>query len=110
MKKGRRSLLESDRYGPTASTLEKLEKLAKALRAHADGSSVGNDFMSVDAAADLTGWSTATLYSKSSRRQIPSYRIGRSLRFRRTDLLRLFEARPALRPLHAPLDEDRGDE
>ncbi|MBI4536498.1 MAG: helix-turn-helix domain-containing protein [candidate division NC10 bacterium] len=57
------------------------------------------DYITVDEAAELTGWTRATLYSKASRRQIPSYRIGRSLRFRRQDMLNLFRPRPALRPL-----------
>jgi excisionase family DNA binding protein len=58
------------------------------------------DYCDIDAAVQLTGWTRATLYSKASRRQIPSYRLGRSLRFKRSDLLRLFRERPALRPLH----------
>jgi excisionase family DNA binding protein len=71
------------------------------------------DFCDIDEAVRLTGWTRATLYSKASRRQIPSYRIGRSLRFRRSDLLRLFRARPALRPLAPranPSDGENGGE
>ncbi len=56
--------------------------------------------------ADAVRWKLSTVYSKSSRRQIPSVRIGRSLRFRKEDVSRLIKAglRPALRPLHAPED------
>ena len=48
-------------------------------------------------------WSLATVYSYASRRRLPSVKVGRSLRFRRTDLERLVKAglRPALRPLHS---------
>lgn len=58
-----------------------------------------SDFCDISEASVLTGWERATLYSKSSRREIPSYRIGRSLRFKRSDLLKLFKPRPALQPL-----------
>lgn len=66
------------------------------------------DYITVHEAAALTGWTKYTLYSKASRREIPSYRIGRSLRFRRQDLLKLFVPRPALRPLHAPENASDG--
>ena len=74
-----------------------------------EGEAVG-EFCKVDEAMQITGWTRATLYSKASRREIRSYRIGRSLRFRRADLLRLFRERPALRPLHSqdPSDGERG--
>lgn len=60
-------------------------------------------------AAAYLGLTLATIYSKASRRQLPSVKVGRSLRFRRVDLEKLVKAglRPALRPLHAP--EDPGD-
>lgn len=64
------------------------------------------DYCDIDEAECITGWTKATLYAKASRRQIPSYRIGRSLRFKRSELLRLYKARPALRPLAL---EDPGD-
>lgn len=64
-----------------------------------------NDYCTIDEGCTITGWTKATLYSKISRRQIPSYRIGRSVRLKRTELLKLFVARPALRALHDTADE-----
>lgn len=67
------------------------------------------DFCNIDEAVELTGWTKSTLYSKVNRRQIPSYRLGRSLRFKRVELLALFRERPALRPLAEILDGDGGN-
>ena len=55
-------------------------------------------------AAEFLGLSLATIYSKASRRQLPTVKVGRSLRFRRGDLERIVKAglRPALEPLAAP--------
>lgn len=57
-------------------------------------------------AAQYLGLTVATIYTKASRRQLPTVKLGRSLRFRRADLEKLVRAglRPALRPLHAPED------
>jgi len=66
-----------------------------------------HDYCNIDEATIITGWTKATIYSKISRREIPSYRIGRSVRLKRSELLKLFVARPALRPLVAP--ENPGD-
>ena len=69
-----------------------------------------HDFLNIDEASELTGWTRRTLYTKAARRQIPTYRIGRSLRFRREDLLKLFRPRPALRPLNALEDPRAGED
>ncbi len=60
-------------------------------------------------AADYLRLTLATVYSKACRRQLPTVKVGRSLRFRRADLDKLIKAgrRPALRPLRAL--EDPGD-
>jgi len=60
-------------------------------------------------AAQYLRWTVSTVYTAASRRKIPSVKVGRSLRFRRTDLEKLVKAglRPALRPLHAR--EEPGD-
>jgi excisionase family DNA binding protein len=62
-------------------------------------------------AADYLGLTLATIYTKASRRQLPTVKVGRSLRFRRADLEKIVRAglRPALRPLHDAVDGD-GDE
>jgi len=59
-------------------------------------------------AAEYLGFSLATIYTKASRRQLPTVKVGRSLRFRRADLEKLVKAglRPALRPLHASESDD----
>jgi excisionase family DNA binding protein len=49
-------------------------------------------------AAEYLGLSVPTVYSKASRRQLPFVKIGRALRFRRSDLEKIVRAglRPAL--------------
>jgi len=68
-----------------------------------------HDILTPQEFADALRWKLCTVYSKASRRQIPSVRVGRSLRFRRSDLERIIKAglRPALRPLREL--EDPGD-
>ena len=53
---------------------------------------------------DLTRCSKATVYTWISRRKIPHLKLGRSVRIRRADALKLFREVPALRPIHT-----RGD-
>lgn len=59
-------------------------------------------------AAAYLGLSVPTIYTKASRRQLPTVKVGRSLRFRRADLDKIIKAglRPALRPLHDVADGD----
>lgn len=56
-------------------------------------------------AAEFLRWSVSTLYTYASKRRLPSFKVGRSLRFRRSDLEKLVNAgeRPALR-LHRPAE------
>ncbi len=51
--------------------------------------------------AAAVGWTLATVYAKACRRQIPFVKIGRSLRFKRSDLDKLVRQgeHPALNPL-----------
>ncbi len=58
-------------------------------------------------AAALLRWSLPTIYTYASRRKLPTIKLGRSLRFRRSDLERLVKRgeRPALRPLHDVAEE-----
>ncbi len=53
-------------------------------------------------AAEYLGLTVPTIYTKACRRQLPTVKVGRSLRFRRADLDKLIKAglRPALRPLN----------
>jgi excisionase family DNA binding protein len=61
-------------------------------------------------AAEYLGLTLATIYTKASRRQLPTVKVGRSLRFRRADLEKIVQAglRPALRPLHEAESEEGG--
>ncbi len=54
--------------------------------------------LTIKEASEFTRWKVSTLYTKVHRREIASVRIGGSLRFRKSDLLKLIEERPALRP------------
>jgi excisionase family DNA binding protein len=61
-------------------------------------------------AAEYLGLTVPTIYTKASRRQLPTVKVGRSLRFRRADLEKIVKAglRPALRPLHDAEREEGG--
>lgn len=54
------------------------------------------DLLSVTDASALIGWKPASLYRLAWSRGIRTFRVGRSLRFHRDDLLALIEERPAL--------------
>ncbi len=54
-----------------------------------------DELLTPQEAATLFRWSPGTFYVYACRRKIPSIKIGRSLRFRRADLERLLEVRPA---------------
>ena len=45
-----------------------------------------DEYLSVDELSKLTGLKKATIYAKRSRREIPAYKFGRELRFRRTEI------------------------
>ena len=69
------------------------------------------EFLTVDESLEVTGWTKATTYTKISRRQIPYLKLGRSIRLRRSDLLKLFREVPALRPLREveyPVSRENG--
>ncbi len=54
------------------------------------------ELLTVKEAAELTRWSPATIYSKKCRGELPYTRVGRrSLRFRRSELLKLMRDYPA---------------
>lgn len=43
-------------------------------------------FITAREAAEMLGYALQTVYNKSSSGELPSYRIGRTLRFRRSEL------------------------
>lgn len=59
-------------------------------------------------AAAYLGFTVSTVYSKASRRQLPTVKVGRALRFRLSDLERIVKAglRPALRPVSGAVSDD----
>jgi excisionase family DNA binding protein len=70
-----------------------------------------SDLLTPAEAASLLRWTVSTIYSAASRRKLPSIKVGRSLRFRRSDLEKIIKAglRPALRPLRQLEDPDEGE-
>lgn len=57
-------------------------------RAHAkaEGVSEESEYLGITELSELTGLKKATIYAKRSRREIPAYKFGRELRFRRTEI------------------------
>ncbi len=43
-------------------------------------------YLTVDELCDLTGLKKATIYAKRSRRELPAYKFGRELRFKRSEV------------------------
>jgi len=56
-------------------------------QAHANAEGVRkSEYLSIDELSALTGLKRATIYAKRSRRELPAYRFGRELRFRRSEI------------------------
>jgi excisionase family DNA binding protein len=70
-------------------------------RVRYEGTKEMERLLRVEEAAEYLATTKSTLYSWASRRKIPVVKIGRSPRFRLSELDRLIKAgeRPALRPL-----------
>ncbi len=45
-----------------------------------------NDYLTINELSELTGLKKATIYAKRSRRELPAYKFGRELRFRRSEI------------------------
>ena len=45
-----------------------------------------SEYLSVDELSQITGLKRATIYAKRSRRELPAYKFGRELRFRRSEI------------------------
>ncbi len=43
-------------------------------------------YLTVDELSELTGLKKATIYAKRSRRELPAYKFGRELRFKRSEV------------------------
>ncbi|MEW5765392.1 MAG: helix-turn-helix domain-containing protein [Acidobacteriota bacterium] len=66
-----------------------------------------DSLLTPEEAAGFLRLSVAALYAAHQRRQLPSIKIGRRLRFRRSDLERLIDARTQP-PLEPPAPSGRG--
>jgi excisionase family DNA binding protein len=44
------------------------------------------EFLSIDELCELTGLKKATIYAKRTKREIPAYKFGRELRFKRSEV------------------------
>ncbi len=67
---------------------KKMKELQEKMDAEDDQKSHGNgdEYLSVDDLSKLTGLKRATIYAKRSRRELPAYKFGRELRFRRSEI------------------------
>ncbi len=67
---------------------QKLRKLKQDLeyRESDDNGSNNNEYLSIEELSRLTGLRKATIYGKRSRREIPAYKFGRELRFKRSEV------------------------
>ena len=45
-----------------------------------------SEYLSVDELSELTGLKKTTIYAKRSRRELPAYKFGRELRFKREEI------------------------
>lgn len=60
-----------------------------AAQAPVEGKSSGqteSEYLSVEELSELTGLKKATIYAKRSRRELPAYKFGRELRFKRNEI------------------------
>ena len=49
-------------------------------------SNIDNEYLSIEDLSRLTGLQKATIYAKRSRRELPAYKFGRELRFKRSEV------------------------
>ena len=97
--------MENRDHGPKQNPHEEVaRKLSEA--------GVKDRLLSPAEAAAFLGSTIKTIYTKAYRRELPSVKVGRSLRFRLSSLERIVKAaeRPALRPLREapPADAEGG--
>lgn len=71
--------------------LVRIERKLDALFSY-DENREPDEFIGVDEAAKLLGVVRTTMYNKVSARQIPAYKYGRKLQFRRSEILELLNA------------------
>ncbi len=62
------------------------------------------DLLTIPEFCDLLRITKPTAYTWISRKKVPVLKLGRLVRIRRADALKLFREVPALRPLRAPED------
>ena len=62
------------------------------------------DLLTIPEFCDLLRITKPTAYTWICRRKLPHLKLGRQIRIRRADAIKLLREVPALRPLHAPED------
>lgn len=55
-----------------------------------------NEYLTIDELAELTGLKKATIYAKRTNRELPAYKFGRELRFRRDEIQRWIDSKKLL--------------
>ena len=67
---------------------ERLQEIKAEIedRETAENESCNGEYISIEELSNLTGLSKATIYGKRSRRELPAYKFGRELRFKRSEV------------------------
>ncbi len=55
-----------------------------------------SEYLTVDELSEMTGLKKATIYAKRTKREIPAYKFGRELRFRREEIHGWIESKKLL--------------
>ncbi len=74
-----RSIVEEEITRQLAPQLEQAHAKVEGVRKN-------SEYLSVDELSTLTGLKKATIYAKRSRRELPAYKFGRELRFKRSEV------------------------
>lgn len=72
--------MEDRIYERLTKRIDKTDKIEQELQEKQD------EYLNVDELSELTGLKKATIYAKRSRRELPAYKFGRELRFRRSEV------------------------
>lgn len=67
---------------------QQLKELQSKMEASEKASTLptANEYLTIEQLSELTGLPKATIYAKRSRREIPAYKFGRELRFKREEI------------------------
>lgn len=65
---------------------EVLKRLESQRETEENQKTTENDYLTIDELCELTKLKKSTIYAKRSRRELPAYKFGRELRFRRSEI------------------------